>query len=348
VVTISIDAMGGDIGIPVTIAGAAKALSVYPELKFHFFGNETEIKAKLRDFPELEKNSKISHTEVAIDMADKPSSALRKGRKTSSMWQAIEAVKDGDADVAVSAGNTGALMAMATFCLRTLPSIQRPAIAALWPTVKSETVVLDVGATVGAEQRQLIDNAFMGQAMARALYDIERPKVGLLNIGVEEVKGLDEVKLAAAYMKEKELPFDYAGFIEGDGIGSGEVDVVVTEGFAGNIALKTAEGTAKQLSTYLKSAMTRTFSAMLGFFFARTAFTALRTVMDPRKMNGGVFLGLNGLVIKSHGGTDASGFASAVILGHDMAVNKLNEKLQNDLAIYRAVQEPKENLEAKQ
>ncbi len=334
-IKISIDAMGGDFGASVNIAGAATALSIYPEIEFLFFGDEKQIITELEKFPDLKKVSEVFHTEIAIDMADKPSTALRKGRKTSSMWQAIDAVKSGQADVAVSSGNTGALMAMATFCLRTLPGIQRPAIAALWPTVKSETVVLDVGATVGAESQQLIDNAFMGQAMARALYDVERPKVALLNIGVEEVKGIDEVKHAASYMKEAQLPFDYIGFVEGDSLGTGDADVVVTEGFAGNIALKTAEGTAKQLSAYLKNALTKTLSSMVGFIFAKTAFNALRNVMDPRKMNGGVFLGLNGLVIKSHGGTDASGFASAVILGHDMAINKLNEKLQNDLAVYR-------------
>lgn len=335
VVVISIDAMGGDIGLKVTLKGASEALKIYPEIKFKIFGDDAAIRNEIEKYPALMGCSSIHHCEIAIDMADKPSVALRKGRKTSSMWCAIDAVKEGEADVAVSAGNTGALMAMATLCLRTLKGIQRPAIAALWPSLRSETIVLDVGATVGADRKQLIDNAFMGQAMARVLFDLPSPKVGLLNIGVEEMKGVDEVKEAGQYMRENDVPFEYVGFVEGDDIGTGDVDVVVCEGFAGNIALKTAEGTAKQVSKYLKAALSRTLSGKLGYIIARTAFSSLKNVMNPDKMNGGVFLGLNGLVIKSHGGASADGFKSAILLGHDMAINQLQKRLSDDLDKYR-------------
>jgi glycerol-3-phosphate acyltransferase PlsX len=248
------------------------------------------------------------------------------------MWLAIDAVKKGDADVAVSAGNTGALMAMAKISLRTMAGVERPAIACLWPTLKGESVVLDVGASIGADARHLVVMAVMGGGMARALFNLERPKVGLLNIGVEEVKGLDAVREAGQILRDAPLPeIDYAGFVEGDDIGKGTVDVVVTEGFAGNIALKTAEGTAKQFAEYLRSAMGRTLMSRIGYLFARSAFRALREKMDPRRSNGGVFLGLNGVVIKSHGGTDAEGFAAAIDLGYDMAKYELLGKINGML-----------------
>ena len=249
------------------------------------------------------------------------------------MWRAIEAVKLGEADVAISAGNTGALMAMSTFCLRTLARIDRPAIAGIWPTTRGESIVLDVGATIGADARHLVDLAVMGAAMARILFHIERPSVGLLNVGVEDMKGVEDVKLAARMLRETDYPnMVYHGFVEGDDIGQGTVDVVVTEGFAGNIALKTAEGTAKQIAGFLRDAMQRTWMTKLGYILARSAFHALREKLDPRKSNGGVFLGLNGIVIKSHGGTDALGFASAVDLGYDMVKYQLLSKITETLA----------------
>ena len=244
------------------------------------------------------------------------------------MWLAIDAVKKGDADVAVSAGNTGALMAMAKFELRTMAGIERPAIAAIWPTLKGESIVLDLGASIGADAGHLVSLAAMGGAMASVLFEIERPSVGLLNIGVEEAKGLEEVRAAGKLLREGEWPqFRYAGFVEGDDIGKGTVDVVVTEGFAGNIALKAAEGTARQMAHYLKHEMGRTLATKLGYLLARRAFRALADKMDPRKANGGVFLGLNGIVIKSHGGTDAEGFAYAVDLGYEMVRHELLAKM---------------------
>jgi glycerol-3-phosphate acyltransferase PlsX len=270
-------------------------------------------------------------------MDDKPSQALRHGRWKSSMWKAIEAVKTGEADVCISAGNTGALMAMSKFCLRTMARIERPAIAALWPTVRGESIVLDVGATIGADAHQLVDFAILGAAMARALLENQRPTVGLLNVGVEEIKGQEDVKEAGRILREvAPKSMDYRGFVEGDDIGKGTVDVVVTEGFAGNIALKTAEGTARQIGEYLRAAMSRTLMARIGYVFAKGAFARLREKMDVRKANGGVFLGLNGIVVKSHGGTDAEGFVAAVELGYDMVRNSLIDKIMVDLDTFHA------------
>jgi len=335
-ITISLDAMGGDAGPAMVIPGAALALERRPELRFVLFGDEAKVKPILERHPALAAASRLVHADVVVRMDDKPSQALRAGRWKSSMWKAIEAVKNGEATVCVSAGNTGALMAMAKFCLRTMAGIERPAIAAIWPTLSGESIVLDVGATIGADAQQLVDFAVMGSAMARAVFaSVERPKVGLLNVGVEEVKGNEEVKMAGRLLKEANLPeLDYAGFVEGDDIGRGVVDVVVTEGFAGNIALKTAEGTAKQMAQHLKAGITRTWLARLGYLLAKSAFDRLKEKMDPRKVNGGVFLGLNGVVIKSHGGTDAEGFASAVSLAYDMAVADLTRRIADGLAHY--------------
>jgi glycerol-3-phosphate acyltransferase PlsX len=265
-------------------------------------------------------------------MDEKPSQALRSGRWKSSMWMAIQAVRDGEADACVSAGNTGALMAMSKVCLKTMAHIERPAIAAIWPTTRGESVVLDVGATIGADAAHLVDMAVMGAAMARIVFDLPRPTVGLLNVGTEEVKGVEIVREASRMLREQDIPgLTYHGFVEGDDLGRGTVDVVVTEGFTGNIALKTAEGTAKQIGEYLRSAMSRTLMARIGYLFARSAFDALRDKMDPRKVNGGVFLGLEGVVVKSHGGTDALGFASAIDMAHDMAQHHLMQTIRDML-----------------
>jgi glycerol-3-phosphate acyltransferase PlsX len=324
--------MGGDFGPAVVIGGAEIALARHPDTEFLLYGMESQIAPLLDQRPRLKAASRVTHTDVMVKMDDKPSQALRHGRWKSSMWLAIDAVKKGEADATVSAGNTGALMAMAKFNLRTMPGIERPAIAAVWPTLKGESVVLDLGASIGADADHLVDLAVMGSAMARVLFDLERPSVGLLNIGVEEVKGLEAVREAGRILREANLPFlDYAGFVEGDDIGKGTVDVVVSEGFSGNIALKAAEGTARQIGEFLRAAMTRTLRARIGYLLARDAFNALRDKMDPRKSNGGVFLGLNGIVIKSHGGTDAEGFASAIDVAYDMSRYGLLDKINQTL-----------------
>jgi phosphate acyltransferase len=332
-VRIALDAMGGDRGASVVLPGADISLTRHPDIEFVLFGDRAVIEPLLDRLPRLKAKSRVVHTEVSIRMDDKPSQALRYGRWKSSMWLALDAVKKHEADAAVSAGNTGALMAMARFNLKMIEGIERPALAALWPTVRGESIVLDLGASIGADEAHLIRLAAMGSAMARVLFDVERPTVGLLNIGVEEVKGLEQVREAGRILREGNFPhFDYHGFVEGDDIGKGTVDVVVTEGFAGNIALKTAEGTARQLGEYLRAAMNRTWTARLGYLLARQAFRTLRDKMDPRKANGGVFLGLNGIVIKSHGGTDGEGFAAAIDMAYDMVRYELLAKIGETMA----------------
>jgi phosphate acyltransferase len=333
-IRISIDAMGGDFGPSVVVPGCAIARERYPDSHYLFFGDEALIRPILDRHAALAAVSAIEHTDVAVRMDDKPSQALRHGRRRSSMWMALDAVKTGQADLCVSAGNTGALMAMSKLCLKMLAGIERPALAAIWPTLRGEGIVLDVGATIGSDAQQLVGFAVMGEAMARAMFGIPRPTVGLLNIGVEEVKGLEYIRAAGQILRDGSIPLEYYGFIEGDDIGQGTVDVVVCEGFTGNIALKTAEGTAKQIAQYLREGMRRSLLSRIGFLFAKAAFDTLREKMDPRKSNGGVFLGLNGMVIKSHGGTDAEGYAAAVSLGYHLSRNELMQKISDGIVHY--------------
>ena len=346
-VRIALDAMGGDAGAAVVIPGAAISLHRHREIEFLLIGDRAKIEPELEKHPALKAASKIIHTDVAVAMHDKPSQALRRGRKTSSMWLAIDAVKKGEADVVISAGNTGALMAMSRFHLRTLPGIDRPAIAGVWPTKRGESVVLDLGAAIGGDAHHLVSLAVMGAAMASVLFDKPRPTVGLLNIGTEEIKGHEEIREAGDRLRAVNLPeLDYLGFVEGDGIGKGLADVIVTEGFSGNIALKAAEGTARQMAELLRNEMQRSWLSKLGYLFARSAFQALRNKMDPNKSNGGVFLGLNGLVVKSHGGTSAEGFAYAIDVGYEMShydlLNKINQMLNREGGALNSVQAAQE------
>jgi len=335
VIRVAVDAMGGDVGPEVTLAGAAMALERYPDLHLIFYGLEQAVKPVLKKYPALAAASRFIACENVTAMDEKPSAALRNGRGKSSMWHAIEAVKNGEADACVSAGNTGALMAMSYFCLRMLAEADRPGIAGVWPNLRGEGIVLDIGATIGADAGQLVDLAVMGAGMYRTLYQVKRPKVGLLNIGVEEVKGLDEIKEAGRILRELPLGgLGYHGFIEGHDIGKGTVDVVVTEGFSGNIALKAAEGTARQFSALLREALGQSLRTKLGAWLARPAFNTVRSRIDPGRVNGGVLLGLNGVVVKSHGGTDAAGFASALRVSHEMVKNHLLDKLAADLRYF--------------
>jgi phosphate acyltransferase len=332
-VRIALDAMGGDHGPSVVVPGAAIALARHPDSKIVLVGDEAVISPLLNRHPELKAATTLVHTDVAVRMDDKPSQALRHGRRKSSMWLMLDAVRHGQADVAISAGNTGALMAMAKFCLKTMPGIDRPAIAAIWPNLRGESVVLDLGASIGADAKNLVDMAVMGAAMARIVFDLDRPTVGLLNVGVEEIKGIEEVREAGRILREADLQeLDYRGFVEGDDIGKGTVDVVVTEGFAGNIALKTAEGTARQIGEYLRVALKRTWRARIGYLLARDAFNVIREKVDPKKVNGGVLLGLNGVVVKSHGGADAESFASAIDTGYDIVRHELTAKIAASIA----------------
>jgi len=322
--------MGGDHAPEVILDGASIARERHPGLHFLLFGDEKRIAAALDEHPRLKESSSIRHTDDQVKSEDKPGQALRHGRQ-SSMALAIEAVRDGEAQVAVSAGNTGALMALAKFTLRTMPGIDRPALASLLPTSRGESVMLDLGANVECDERNLVEFAVMGAAFARTVLGVTRPTVALLNVGVEELKGHDVVKGAGQALKNSPLPLEFSGFIEGNGIAAGEVDVIVTDGFTGNVALKTAEGTARMIAGLLKRAFKSSLLAKIGYLIARPGLKALQDHLDPNNHNGAVFLGLNGLVVKSHGGANALGIASAIDVAYDMAADDLNARITADL-----------------
>ncbi len=330
--TIALDCMGGDFGPSVIIPAAEEARVRYPDMSFVLFGKQEEIAPLLAQFPKLQAQSQIHHTDDKVLGTDKPSQALRRSR-TSSMGLAIKSVKDGESQVAVSAGNTGALMAIAKFTLRTMAGIDRPALVSLMPTRRAESVMLDLGANVDCTSDNLVQFALMGAAFARTVLGLEKPTVALLNIGVEELKGTEELKEAAARLRAAEgLPLSFTGFIEGDKIASGDVDVIVTDGFTGNVALKTTEGTAKFIGGLLEKAFRTSLWTKLGYLFARGGIQALRDHLDPNNHNGAVFLGLNGLVVKSHGSANSSGFASAIGVARDLVADKLTARISEDLA----------------
>jgi glycerol-3-phosphate acyltransferase PlsX len=328
---LSIDAMGGDDAPGMVIDGLARALVRHPKLRCILHGDETRLTALLDTQAAVKAACEVRHSADAVAMDEKPSHAVRR-RGATSMWQTIASLKAGEADAAVSAGNTGALMAMSKVQLKAIRGIERPAIAALWPTVRGESVVLDVGANVGLDERQLVDFAILGEAYARVILGLERPSVALLNIGAEEIKGTEAVKAAAADIRDSGIDMNFQGYVEGLDISLGKVDVVVTDGFTGNVALKTAEGTARLIAHYLASAIRRSWTARLGYLLASGAFRTLRERMDPRTVNGGVFLGLNGIVVKSHGGTDGMGFASALDLAINLAKSDIASKIMSRLA----------------
>ncbi len=328
---ISLDAMGGDKAPTMVIGGAALALERDPSLRFLFFGDEAIIAPLVAADTRLRAASELRHTADRIGGDAKPSAALRTGRN-SSMRLAIDAVRDGEADGVVSAGNTGALMAMAKFVLRTLESIDRPAIASFFPTLRGESVMLDLGANIACGAENLVQFAVMGEAFARAVLGVQSPTIGLLNVGSEEMKGHDEVRAAAANLRAGRLSHQFQGFVEGNDITEGTTDVVVTDGFTGNIALKTAEGTARLYSEFLRGAFKSSLSAKLGYVLARHALAKVRERTDPRRYNGAMFLGLNGVVVKSHGGTDAVGFANAIGVAADMIGSDINARIGREIA----------------
>ena len=335
-IIIAVDAMGGDRAPDMVLKGAEMALQRHPDLSFMLFGREDTVRPLLAKLPKLAQAVRLYHTsEVVLDGA-KPSLALRAGRQ-SSMRLAIDAVADGRADGVVSAGNTGALMAMAKFVLKTLPGINRPAIASFFPTLRGESVMLDLGANVDCDAENLVQFALLGDAFARTVLGLIEPTVGLLNVGSEELKGNDAVRAASLRLRSASTPIHFYGFIEGDDIAAGTVDVVVTDGFTGNIAVKTAEGTAKVFGEFLESAFHYSLIARIGYLFARGAMRKLRVRIDPRRYNGAVFLGLGGIAVKSHGSTDALGFANAIGVAVDMKVNGFLDKTRDDLArLYQA------------
>jgi glycerol-3-phosphate acyltransferase PlsX len=334
---IAIDAMGGDAGPAAMIAGAAKAMRRDAELRFTFYGDEDQVQAQLRRHPALSRNSQVVHSAEAIASTEKPSQAIRRAR-TTSMGMAVNAVKEHIADAALSGGNTGALMAMSKLALRTMPGIDRPALAALLPTLgETDCVMLDLGANTECDAQNLVQFAVMGAAYARCVLGIAEPRVKLLNIGTEELKGTDELKDAAALLREADyLPFRFDGFTEGDQLSRGGADVVVTDGFSGNIALKTAEGTARFVTDLLRRAFTSSLRSKAGFALSRPALNLLQVHLDPNNHNGAVFLGLNGLVVKSHGGANAKGVANAIRVAASMVRNDITRKIGDDLDNFRA------------
>ncbi|MEY4706298.1 MAG: phosphate acyltransferase PlsX [Pseudomonadota bacterium] len=333
--TVSIDAMGGDAGPGIVVSALLRALQRHTKVQFLLHGDEAQLNPLLAKHAKLRGRASIKHASGRVAMEDKPSHVLRRGRDTS-MWHAIESVKQGEADVAISAGNTGALMAVSMFGLGIVDGISRPAIATIWPTLKGQTVVLDVGANVMATDEQLVDFAVMGEAFAHVIFGLQRPTVGILNVGAEEQKGNDAVKGAAQILRNSSLPMAFHGFVEGDDIAKGTVDVVVTDGFTGNIALKTAEGTARLIGAYLRQSLKRSLLSRLGAVVASGALRTLRRKLDPRANAGGIFLGLNGIVVKCHGGADAVSFASAMDMAIDMANSNINARITADRAALRA------------
>ncbi len=337
---ISLDGMGGDHAPRIVLEGASLARKKYPEAKFIIYGDESKIKPLLKKYAGLESGVEVRHTSEYIASDDKPSMALRNGRN-SSMRLAIDAVGKGEADCIVSAGNTGALMAMAKFVLKVLPGVTRPAIAARMPTkvYGRDVVMLDLGANVECDPKNLLEFGVLGGVFAREVMKNPEPRIGILNIGSESVKGHEVVKQASWLFTEASyLPGKYIGFVEGDDIGAGTVDVVVTDGFTGNIALKTIEGTAKLMGSLVKQAFKSSWLMKLGILLclpglllAVPAFIALKKRADPRYYNGASLMGLKGLCIKSHGGTDGIGFANAIGVAAEMVLTGFNDKVAQAL-----------------
>ena len=329
---LSIDAMGGDDAPAAIVDGAAHFLKGRKRaVKYLFHGDEAQLSVLVAKHAGLGEVSQIRHTDGRVDMSAKPSEAVRRSRG-SSMWNAVHAVKDGEAHVAVSAGNTGALMAISKVILRMKKGVHRPAIAASWPAPRGFSTVLDVGANVEVNPSQLVEFAVLGEAFHRAVHGAVRPTVGLLNVGQEELKGSQSIRDADTLLREAGLDMDYRGFVEGDDISSATTNVVVTDGFTGNIALKTAEGTARLVGGWLREALTGSITGRIAAaILSLGALNTLRERMDPRNVNGGVFLGLNGVVVKSHGGTDALGFATSLRIALEMADSRFLSEIENNL-----------------
>lgn len=329
--TIALDGMGGDGAPEIVVNGANMARNRYPDVHFLFYGDAGKLTPLIDRFPKLAAVSTVHHTDVAVSGDDKPSQVLRKARG-SSMGLAIDAVRDGAAEGVVSAGNTGALMALAKMALRTMAGVSRPAIATIVPNSRAECVMLDLGANIQCDARNLVEFAIMGEVFSRSVLGLTQPTIGLLNVGEEDLKGHEYVRQAAAMLRGLSLPIEFRGFVEGDAVWSGAVDVVVTDGFTGNVALKTAEGIARMYTGFLRNAFRSTWMSRLGYLFARGALGKLRARLDPRRYNGAMLLGLNGIVIKSHGGTDAFGFANAIGVAVDMIRGGFSDRIREEMA----------------
>lgn len=329
-VIVAVDGMGGDNAPGMIVEGLSLARRRMPDVEFLVFGDESQLRPLIEADTETARACTIRHTADAVSMDDKPTTALRTG-KNSSMRLAIDAVDTGEAHAVVSAGNTGALMAMATIVLRTLPGIARPAIASAFPTLRGQTVMLDLGANIECDADSLVQFAVMGEVFARNELGLEQPSIGILNVGVEGLKGNEHVKKAAAILAESPLPIKFHGFVEGDDLSAGTVDVIVTDGFTGNIALKTAEGAVRLFGHYLKESLLSSLRTRLGALIARPALQTMRDRFDPRQYNGAMLVGLNGICIKSHGGTDGVGFANAIVAAVNLVRREFNERIREDL-----------------
>lgn len=329
-VRISVDVMGGDFGPREIIPALNLVIKKSHDVYFLLFGDEKQINQYLPKYKALNKHIEIHHTDKTIKSDEKPSLALRSSKGTS-MRNAIESVKNGDAQAVVSAGNTGALMALAKIVLKTVSSIHRPALASVMPNVNGDVIMLDLGANILVDAENLVQFALLGSIFARSHKNIDNPRVGLLNIGSEDVKGPDHVRAAAEILSRIDFPGTYKGFVEGNDIANGDIDVIVCDGYAGNIALKTIEGTGKLVKHYFKESFTSNPLAMLGGLFAYFPLKSLGRRMDPRRYNGGVFLGLNGLCIKSHGGADALGFSTAVIMAVELSRQGYIDQVVRDI-----------------
>jgi len=323
--------MGGDNAPEVVIEGIVLARDKLPGVDYLLFGDENKLGPLLEKHGTARLLCQIRHTDDVVSNDEKAGVALRSGRN-SSMRLAINAVGDGEAAGIVSAGNTGALMAMAKFVLKTLPGIDRPAIATFFPTLRGKSLMLDLGANVVCDSDNLVQFAVMGEVFARNVFHIEQPSIGILNIGSEELKGHESVQQAFNILQNIDLPIRFHGFVEGDDIAKGTVDVVVTDGFTGNIALKTAEGTARMFGAFLKEALHSNPMSKIGGLLAKPALNQLRMRLDPSSYNGAMFLGLNGICVKSHGGTDAVGFANALEVAVELVTDGLNEVIKEDLS----------------
>ncbi len=329
-IVLSIDAMGGDLGPEAVVSGMSRSAEANPSLRFLVFGNANKLNPLIAKKKPLEGRCDVRNAEEVVAMTDKPSQVVRNGRKTS-MWAAIEAVRNKEATVAVSCGNTGALMAVSMIRLRKLPGVNRPAIAILWPSRNPQgfNVMLDVGADIRADAEDLLQYALMGVSYARNGLELKRPRVGLLNVGTEEHKGRPELRDAYELIAKAtdHAEFDFVGFVEGGDIPGEACDVIVTDGFTGNVALKTGEGTASLIGDRLREAFAYSLMSKVASLLALTSLRRLRKKIDPRRVNGGVFLGLNGTVVKSHGAADATGVSAAIKLAFQLAQSRFSERL---------------------
>lgn len=346
VFSLAVDGMGGDGAPEVVVAGLAAAAERHRGIKVLLLGDEAQLRPLLAKYPKAASICTIWHTDQSIPMDMKPTSALR--MRQSSMRLAMDAVASGRARGVVSAGNSGAMLALAKIVVKTLPGISRPAMAAISPTIKGDVVMLDLGANVACDWRNLVEFAVMGEAFAKAVLGLPAPSIGLLNIGSEELKGDEKLRVAAEALRESPLASQFHGFVEGHDITAGTTDVVVTDGFTGNVALKTGEGVLKMATTLLRRVFKRGIVSKIGYLLVRPGLERMKEWLDPRRYNGAVFVGLNGVVVKSHGGTDAEGFTAAVDVAMDMVTHGFNDSIRDRLSHMSALLSPQQNAEERE